>query len=61
MMDRFSGGTEDGRLRVIGQEPVGRMGLPEEIASAVLWLCSDLGSFAVGHTLVVDGGQTVGL
>jgi NAD(P)-dependent dehydrogenase (short-subunit alcohol dehydrogenase family) len=36
------------------------MGRPEEIASAVLWLASDLGAFTVGHTLVVDGGQTVG-
>jgi NAD(P)-dependent dehydrogenase (short-subunit alcohol dehydrogenase family) len=61
MMDRFSGGTEEGRQRVIGQEPVGRMGRPEEIASAVLWLCSDLGAFTVGHALVVDGGRTVGL
>jgi NAD(P)-dependent dehydrogenase (short-subunit alcohol dehydrogenase family) len=61
MMDRFSGGTAEGREKVIGQEPVGRMGRPEEIASAVLWLCSDLGSFTTGHTLVVDGGQTVGL
>jgi NAD(P)-dependent dehydrogenase (short-subunit alcohol dehydrogenase family) len=61
MMDRFSGGTEEGRQRVIGQEPVGRMGRPEEIASAVLWLCSDLGAFTVGHAIVVDGGQTVGL
>jgi NAD(P)-dependent dehydrogenase (short-subunit alcohol dehydrogenase family) len=60
MMDRFSGGTEEGRQRVIAQEPVGRMGRPEEIASAVLWLCSDLGAFTVGHALVVDGGQTVG-
>lgn len=60
MMDRFSGGTQQGRERVIGQEPVGRMGRPEEIASAVLWLCSDLGAFTVGHALVVDGGQTVG-
>lgn len=61
MMDRFSGGTPEGRARVIAQEPIGRMGRPEEIASAVLWLCSDLGSFTVGHALVVDGGQTVGL
>ena len=36
------------------------MGRPEEIASAVLWLSSDLGAFAVGHALVVDGGQTIG-
>ncbi len=61
MMDRFSGGTAEGRQRVIDQEPIGRMGKPEEIASAVLWLCSELGGFAVGHALVVDGGQTVGL
>lgn len=61
MMDRFSGGTEEGRARVIAQEPVRRMGKPEEIASAVLWLCSDLGAFTVGHAMVVDGGQTAGL
>lgn len=60
MMDRFSGGTPEGRARVIAQEPVGRMGTPEEIASAVLWLSSDLGSFATGLTMVIDGGQTVG-
>jgi NAD(P)-dependent dehydrogenase (short-subunit alcohol dehydrogenase family) len=60
MMDRFSGGTPEGRERVIDQEPVGRMGRPEEIASAVMWLCSDNAAFTVGHALVVDGGQTVG-
>jgi NAD(P)-dependent dehydrogenase (short-subunit alcohol dehydrogenase family) len=59
MMDRFSGGTLEGRERVISQEPVGRMGTPEEIAAAVLWLCSDAASFATGHAMVVDGGQTV--
>ena len=61
MMDRFSGGTPEGRARVIGQEPVGRMGRPEEIASAVLWLSSDLGAFATGHAMVIDGGQTAGI
>jgi NAD(P)-dependent dehydrogenase (short-subunit alcohol dehydrogenase family) len=59
MMDRFSGGTPEGRERVIAQEPVGRMGRPEEIAAAVLWLCSDATAFVVGHAPVVDGGQTV--
>ncbi len=59
MMDRFSGGTAEGRQAVIAQEPVGRMGKPEEIAATVVWLCSDAASFVVGHAMVVDGGQTV--
>ena len=58
MMDRFSGGTEEGRVKVIAQEPIGRMGKPEEIASAVLWLCSEPAAFMIGHALVMDGGQT---
>jgi NAD(P)-dependent dehydrogenase (short-subunit alcohol dehydrogenase family) len=58
MMDRFSEGTSEGRERVIAQEPVGRMGRPEEIAATVLWLCSDGGAFTVGAAVVVDGGQT---
>ncbi|WP_225735748.1 SDR family NAD(P)-dependent oxidoreductase [Gulosibacter chungangensis] len=61
MMGRFSGGTPEGRARVIGQEPIGRMGKPEEIASAILWLCSPLGGFTIGHAFVIDGGQTVGI
>jgi NAD(P)-dependent dehydrogenase (short-subunit alcohol dehydrogenase family) len=60
MMDRFSGGTDEGRDSVIAKEPIGRMGRAQEIASAVLWFCSDLGGFTVGHALVMDGGQTVG-
>ncbi len=59
MMQRFTGGTAEGRQAVISQEPIGRMGKPEEIAAAVLWLCSDAASFVVGATMVVDGGQTV--
>jgi NAD(P)-dependent dehydrogenase (short-subunit alcohol dehydrogenase family) len=59
MMDRFSGGTPEGRARVIAQEPIGRMGKPEEIAAAVVWLCSDSAAFVVGHAMVIDGGQTV--
>jgi NAD(P)-dependent dehydrogenase (short-subunit alcohol dehydrogenase family) len=59
MIQRFSGGFPEGRQAMISQEPVGRMGRPEEIASAVLWLCSDAASFVTGHPMVVDGGQTV--
>jgi NAD(P)-dependent dehydrogenase (short-subunit alcohol dehydrogenase family) len=59
MMGRVTGGTPEGRQEVIAQEPIRRMGTPEEIAAAVLWLCSDAASFAVGHAMVVDGGQTV--
>ncbi len=41
------------------QVPIGRAGRPEEISSAVLWLCSPGASYVVGHALTVDGGMTV--
>ncbi|MEH2162945.1 MAG: SDR family oxidoreductase [Nostoc sp.] len=59
MMDRFTGGTAEGRAKVIAEEPIGRMGKPDEIAAAVVWLCSDAAAFVVGHAMVIDGGQTV--
>lgn len=58
MMRRFTGDSDERRAAVIAQEPIGRMGKPEEIAAAVLWLCSDEAAFTVGHAMVVDGGQT---
>ncbi len=39
--------------------PIGRMAEPEEIAEAVLWLCSDAASFVVGSLLTIDGGLSV--
>jgi NAD(P)-dependent dehydrogenase (short-subunit alcohol dehydrogenase family) len=58
MMRRFTGDTDEGRAAVIAQEPIGRMGKPDEIAAAVVWLCSDEAAFTIGHAMVVDGGQT---
>jgi NAD(P)-dependent dehydrogenase (short-subunit alcohol dehydrogenase family) len=43
---------------ILRDQPIGRLGRPEEIASAVLWLCSPGASFVIGHALAVDGGFT---
>jgi NAD(P)-dependent dehydrogenase (short-subunit alcohol dehydrogenase family) len=59
MMQRFTGGTAEGRQMVVDNEPVGRPATPEEIAAAVVWLCSDAAAFVIGHAMVIDGGQTV--
>jgi NAD(P)-dependent dehydrogenase (short-subunit alcohol dehydrogenase family) len=44
------------RARVIASEPIGRIGNPEEVAEAVVWLCSDAASFVTGHAMSIDGG-----
>jgi NAD(P)-dependent dehydrogenase (short-subunit alcohol dehydrogenase family) len=41
------------------RHPIGRMGTPQEVAEAVIWLCSPAASFVTGHTLSVDGGYVV--
>jgi NAD(P)-dependent dehydrogenase (short-subunit alcohol dehydrogenase family) len=41
---------------ILRDQPIGRLGRPEEIASAVLWLCGPGASFVIGHALAVDGG-----
>ncbi|MFB2972140.1 SDR family oxidoreductase [Aerosakkonema sp. BLCC-F183] len=44
--------------QIVAKQPLGRSGHPQEIAEAVLWLCSDKASFITGHNLIVDGGYT---
>jgi NAD(P)-dependent dehydrogenase (short-subunit alcohol dehydrogenase family) len=46
----------DRKALMIASEPVGRIGNPEEVAEAVVWLCSDAASFVTGHTMAIDGG-----
>jgi 2-deoxy-D-gluconate 3-dehydrogenase len=39
--------------------PLGRMGEPEDVAAAAIYLASEAGSLVTGHVLVVDGGHTI--
>jgi NAD(P)-dependent dehydrogenase (short-subunit alcohol dehydrogenase family) len=55
-MDRFTDGDIQ---KAIDLEPVGRLGKPEEIASAVLWMSADLGAFVTGAAVSVDGGWSL--
>lgn len=52
---------EKGELEMaeaINNQPIGRLGHADEIAAAVLWLCSPASSFVIGVALPVDGGYT---
>ena len=55
----IAGGQEEAIAAMLEEVPLGRLGRPEEIAEAVLWLCSSASSLVVGHTLVVDGGFSI--
>jgi NAD(P)-dependent dehydrogenase (short-subunit alcohol dehydrogenase family) len=53
--DRFI--SREARLRMLEQTPLGRFGKPDDVASAVLFLASDMASFMTGQTLIIDGGS----
>jgi NAD(P)-dependent dehydrogenase (short-subunit alcohol dehydrogenase family) len=56
MIDRLVGAQPEMAAALVASEPIGRLGRPEEIAEAVLWLCSDAASFVTGQAWAVDGG-----
>jgi NAD(P)-dependent dehydrogenase (short-subunit alcohol dehydrogenase family) len=56
MVQRAAEADPDAIEGFVGMQPLGRMGTPEEIANAVVWLCSDEASFVTGTSYPVDGG-----
>ena len=56
MLKGLTGGNPEFEQAVAAAEPMGRVGTPEEVAEAVIWLSSDASSFVTGHALAVDGG-----
>lgn len=56
MLERVAGQRPGMVERMVAGEPIGRAGRPEEIAEAVVWLCSDAASFVTGLAMPVDGG-----
>ncbi len=58
MYRRFVGENAENRAALTAMHPIGRIGTPEEIADAAIWLSSSKSSFVTGHSLLVDGGFT---
>ncbi|HZJ28289.1 MAG TPA: glucose 1-dehydrogenase [Acidimicrobiia bacterium] len=58
MLEGYMGGDPKIEKMMTRSVPLGRLGRPDEIAAAVVWLCSDAASFVNGHALAADGGAT---
>ena len=56
MLRGFVGGDEETLEKMGRRAPIGRIGEPDEVAEAIVWLCSDASSFVTGHALEADGG-----
>jgi NAD(P)-dependent dehydrogenase (short-subunit alcohol dehydrogenase family) len=61
LTDRLEQAGEEAQRRAGLAMPMRRVGKPEEVASAVVWLCSDAASFITGATLPIDGGKLAGM
>ncbi|NET56185.1 MAG: SDR family oxidoreductase [Symploca sp. SIO2E6] len=59
MFERLVAGNAESKAKIAAAHPMGRVGQPEDVARAVIWLCSDGANFVTGHSLVIDGGFTV--
>lgn len=59
MVDRLEAASPGVIEALLAVKPMGRLGTPEEVAAAIVWLCSDAASFTTGHALTVDGGYVV--
>jgi len=59
MLDK-AGITTDPETKqsIVSLHPIGRLGKPNEIADAIVWLCSEEASFITGHSMLADGGYT---
>jgi NAD(P)-dependent dehydrogenase (short-subunit alcohol dehydrogenase family) len=53
-------GAPEAKKFALGLHPIGRFGMPMEVAEAVVWMCSDRASFMTGQSLVLDGGFLAG-
>ncbi len=60
LTDRLKALPEQAREPILRAVPMRRIGLPEEIAATVAWLCSDQASYITGATVPIDGGRLVG-
>ena len=59
MLDEYLQSAPDLRAAIVDANPMRRLGEPEEMAQAAVWLCSSAASYINGHELVADGGRTV--
>lgn len=60
LSDRIKALSEESRAQIARTVPMRRLGLPEEVAELVVWLCSDQSAFMTGATLTIDGGRLSG-